>query len=132
MSCRVSQLKSLIDVLIIHFHSSLTGWDDEIRDIIDEVNASDFTEANSSGSLWMTTLVPYADETLYHSFFGESSGVRRGWRISSSNAEPQTRKDSGANNKEKQANDISIFKFLAAFVSHVAMLLKYNCLLNTH
>ena len=72
------------------------------------------------------------DETLFHSFFEESSGVRRGWRISSSNAEPRTRKDSGANNKEKQANDISVFKFLAAFVSHAAMLLKYNCLLNTH
>lgn len=55
MSCRVSQLKSLIDVLIIHFHSSLAEWDNETRDIIGEVNSSDFTEANSSGSLWMTT-----------------------------------------------------------------------------
>ena len=55
MSCRVSQLKSLIDVLIIHFHSSLAEWDNEMRDIIGEVNSSDFTELNSSGFLWMTT-----------------------------------------------------------------------------
>lgn len=47
-------------------------------------------------------LVPYVDETLFHSFIEESSGVRRGWRISSSNAEPRIREDSGANNRRSR------------------------------
>lgn len=78
-------------------------------------------------------LVPYmGQETVFFIHLGAYQSVRCGWRISSSNAKPLTRNDSVANNKEKQANNISILKFLALFFFPAEMLLKYNCLLNTH